>query len=260
MRELVLLLGLPELSFAQLLTALALVAARLLPIAWLAPYAAPAASPFIVRGATLAALVLVTLPLAMLHGTLPLEAIDLLLALLRELTLGAALLIATAVPLVAIEHVGRALDAWISPAVGQDEASGKLGRLALAIASALFVAIGGLRATVGELARGFVTLPIGEPLAFENAQAMALGSARIIAHAMTFAAVLAAPALVALFAAELGIALSLRASRLGRLTTEALGLRGGLVVAATLFGLAAALPELGALTRWALEQASQVGG
>lgn len=260
MDELLAAAGLSELSGRELVTALVLVSARLLPIAWLAPYAAPPASPTVVRSATLAALVLATLPLALVHGVLTLSSIDLLLAVARELTLGVALLIATAVPLVAIEHVGRALDAWLSPAVGQQDPSGQLGRLAIAIGAALFVAVGGLRATIGELAHGFVALPIGEPLDLADAQSVTLGSLRLIAHAMRFAAVLAAPALVGLLAAELGIALALRASRLGRVTTEALGVRGGLVVAAALFGLAAALPELPAVTRWALDQARTVGG
>jgi type III secretion protein T len=257
--ELIALLGLPGVSPRELVTAVVLVSARLLPIAWLAPYAAPPASPSIVRAATLAALVLATLPLAVLNGSLSLGSADLVVAVARELTLGVALLIATAVPLVAIEHVGRGLDAWISPAVGQRDPSGQLGQLALAIGAAVFVAIGGLRATIGELAHGFVSLPIGQPLAVIDVQSLTLGSAGIIAHAMTFAVVLAAPALVALFAAELGLALALRASRLGRLTTEALGVRGGLVVAGALFGLAAALPELPAITRWALSQAAALG-
>jgi type III secretory pathway component EscT len=257
--ELLALLGVADLSLRELVTAIVLVTARMLPIAWLAPYAAPPASPSVVRTAVLLSLVLVTLPLAIAHGTLELSSIGMLLAIGRELTLGMALLVATAVPVVAIEHVGRALDAWVSPAMGQQDPSGQLGRLALAMGAALFVAIGGLRVTIGELAHGLVVLPIGQPLAVGDAQTVALGAGRILAHAMTFAAVLAAPALVALFAAELGIALALRASRLGRLTTEALGVRGGLVIAATLFGLAAALPELPALTRWAIEQARSIG-
>jgi type III secretion protein T len=253
--ELLALAALPDLSLRELVTALVLVSARLLPIAWLAPYAAPPASPAVLRSAVLAALVLAMLPLALVHATLSLDAGSIVLAIARELTLGVVLLVATAVPLVAIEHVGRALDAWITPATGQQDASGPLGRLTLVIGAAVFVAIGGLRATIGELARGFVSLPIGATLALEDARTMTLGSAEIALHAMTFAAVLAAPALVALLAAEIGIALALRAARLGRVTTDALGLRGGLVVAATLFGLAAALPELPAITRWALERA-----
>ena len=58
----------------------------------------------------------------------------------------------------------------------------------------------------------------------------------------------------ALDGAELGIAIAVRAARWGRALDGALGLRGGLVLGAALLAIAAALPELPALTRWAVER------
>lgn len=238
-------------SPGSIVTCALLLAARLAPIAWLAPYVAPMGSPAIVRTATLAALVAALLGLASIHATIPTTNLGLVLAIARELTLGLALAVASSVPLVAMEHVGRALDAWRP---SRDEGEGTYARLFAALAAAAFVAIGGLRVVMRALGEGLATLPMGEALSAADAQSMTLASARVAATAITFAVSLAAPALVALFAAELGIALAARAARFGRVIDGALGLRGGLLLGAALLAVAAALPELPALTRWAAEQ------
>lgn len=234
---------------------LLLLAARLAPLAWLAAWIAPPGAPALVRTGTLGALVLALAPFGAAHAVLPAHGAALVLALLRELTLGLVLAVVTSVPVVAMEHVGRALDAW-RPSRGAAE--GTLTRLFQALAAAAFVAIGGLRVSVRALAEGLSTLPLGAPLATDDAQTLALGGVRILATAITFAVSLAAPALVALVIAELGIALAVRAARLGRALDSALGLRSALVLAAALLAVAAALPELPALTRWAIDQSAAI--
>lgn len=234
---------------------LLLVAARLGPLAWIAAWIAPPGSPTLVRTGTLGALVLALAPFAAPHAVLPPNGAALVLALVRELTVGLVLALVTSVPVVAMEHVGRALDAWRP---SREAGDGALTRLFQALAAAAFVSIGGLRVGVRALAEGLVTLPLGAPLTTDDAQELALGAVRILATAIGFAVSLAAPALVALVVAELGIALAVRAARLGRTLDSALGLRSALVLAAALLAVAAALPELPALTRWAVERASEI--
>lgn len=248
MEEALAALGL-EGSPGAIATCALLLAARLLPIAWLAPYVAPVGSPAIVRTATLAAWTLALLGIATVGATIPVTSVALVLALARELTIGLTLAIASSVPLVALEHVGRSLDAWRP---SQQEGEGTYTRLFVALAAAAFVAIGGLRVVMRALGDGLVALPLGHALDAAGAQAMALDSARVATTAITFAVSLAAPGLVALLAAELGIAIAVRAARFGRALDGALGLRGGLVLGAALLAIAAALPELPALTRWAV--------
>lgn len=239
--------GSPDTLFACAL----LLAARLAPIAWLAPYVAPMGSPAIVRAATLVALVLAMLGIASVNATIPETNVGLVLALARELTIGLSLAVASSVPLVALEHVGRSLDAWRP---SRQDAEGMYARLFSALAAAAFVAIGGLRMVMRALGDGLTSLPLGDALDATDAQSMALGAARTLATALTFTVSLAAPALVALVAAELGIAIALRAARFGRAMDAALGLRAGLVLGGALLAIAAALPELPALTEWAVRQ------
>ena len=228
-----------------------LLAARLAPVAWLAPYLAPAGSPGVVRVATLGAMVVALLGIASAGATVPQALAGLALALAREATVGVALAVITSVPVVALEHVGRSLDAWRP---SRQDVEGTYARLFAALAAAAFVAIGGVRVVMRALGEQLVAVPLGTSLEASGAQSMALGTARVIATAAAFAVSLAAPALVALVAAELGIAIAVRAARLGRALDLAVGLRGGLVLGAALLALAAALPELPALTRWALAQ------
>lgn len=229
-----------------------LVAARLVPIAWMAPFVAPVGAPAIVRSATLAGLTAALLPLALQHGTPPAGTLALALAVARELAIGLALLVAASVPVVAYEHAGRALDAWR----GSEPRDGAYGRLAAALGGAAFVAIGGLRLVVRALGEGLVDVPVGAALAAGDARAMALSAAAVGVQALGFAVVLAAPALVALVGAELGLALAARAARFGRALDAAMGLRGGLVLGGALLFVAAATPELATLTRWAIDQAA----
>jgi len=238
-------------SSSAIVTCALLLTARLAPIAWLAPWIAPTGSPAIVRTATLAALVLALLGIASTNATIPDNSAALLLAAARELVIGLSIAVVTSVPLVALEHVGRSLDAWRPSAQDVD---GTYARLFTALAAAAFVAIGGLRVVMRALGEGLVSLPIGHALATSDAQEMALDTARVIVTAMTFTVSLAAPALVALFAAELGLAIAMRAARFGRAMDAMLGLRGGLVLGAALLAIAAALPELPGLTRWAVSQ------
>jgi type III secretory pathway component EscT len=236
-------------SPSTLLACALLLVARLVPLAWLAPWMAPVGSPAIVRTATLFALVTAMLGLASSTATVPANAATFAIAIVRELVVGLAIAITTSIPLVALEHVGRALDAWRP---SREDAEGTFTRLYAALAAAAFVAIGGTRVAVRAIGDGLVSLPLGATLVSADARGMALDTARVLATAITFVASLAAPALVALFAAELGIALAVRGARLGRTLDAAISLRGGLVIGAALLGIAAALPELPALTRWAL--------
>jgi type III secretory pathway component EscT len=231
---------------AALLPSALLLAARLLPIAWLAPYVAPIGSPAIVRTATLGALTAALLGVGASAATIP-SGLALWIAVVRELIVGLVIAIATSVPVLALEHVGRSLDAW-RPSRGDETYA----RLFAALAAAAFVAIGGLRVVTRALGEGLVAIPLGETAGVETMQDQAIAMARIVATAITFTASLAAPGLVALFAAELGIALAARAGRVARALDLAVGLRGGLVLGAALLAIAAALPELPALTRWAI--------
>jgi type III secretory pathway component EscT len=231
---------------SALLPCALLLALRLAPIAWLAPYVAPIGSPAIVRSATLAALTTALLGVGAARATIP-EGAAFIAAMVRELVVGLVIVVATSVPVIAFEHVGRSLDAW-RPSRGDETYA----RLFAALAASAFVAIGGLRVVTRALGEGLVAVPLGASIDAAATQDIALASARIVTTAITFTASLAAPALVALFAAEVGIALAVRAGRFGRSLDLALGLRGGLVLGAALLAIAAALPELPALTRWAV--------
>ena len=171
-----------DLRLGSLLMVGLLVAARLAPIAWLAPYAAPLGSPTIVRSVMLGALVFALLPLASVHASIPPTGVGLVLAIAREVAIGTALLVATSVPLVAFEHVGRGLDAWRA-SEGRSDA-GPYARLYAALALAAFVAIGGLRAVTRELGNGFIVCPVGASAGFD-ASARALEAAHMGVHAIT---------------------------------------------------------------------------
>ena len=228
-----------------------LLAARLGPIAWLAPWIAPTASPAIVRTTTLAALVLALLGIASSRATIPENDPALVLAIARELIIGLCVAIVTSVPIAVFEHVGRSLDAWRP---SRQDAEGTYTRLFGALAAAAFVAIGGLRVVMRALGDALVSLPLGHAVTSDATRTMALDTARVLATAVSFTVSLAAPALVALFAAELGIAIAMRAAHFRRTMDKTLGLRAGLVLDASLLAIAASLPELPALTRWAVSQ------
>ncbi len=232
------------------LTVGALVAARLAPLTLLAP-------PFAVRGVSplarttiLLALVLGLLPTALAAApALPADTLSLTLLALRELALGGLFAVVVSIPFFGAEHAGRIVDGMRGG--GQAELTLPSGERASLLASglhlfalALYAASGGPRVLIRALAEGLERSPPGLatpeggwPLALE-------GAAHLVVLVLPLALAIAAPAFVALVAADLGLAVVSRTAPQLPVYFAAMPLRAWLGVLAVLFALGWIAPEL----------------
>lgn len=209
------------------MTELLVALARTGPLAWLGlPIAPP-----LVRGVLGVVLALAVLPAT---AALPADA-PLLLLLVREATVGLALGLVASIPLRAAEAAGGLIDQARRPrSRGGLAASLRSGYLLFALAA--FASLGGPRLWVDALGESYLALPIGR--ATVGGAAVAIEA---VARLLTAAALLCAPALAALLAADLVI---------GLLTRSAPSLRatGGGRGARDLAGLAMVAASAGALS------------
>jgi flagellar biosynthesis protein FliR len=226
--------------------ALLLALARTVPLAWVGvPVGARWAK--LLVGAALAAVVLPAAARA--DGSVPL-----IVLVIREVTVGLALGLVTAVPFRAAEAAGGIVDA-----ARRKFAHGELARGYRWLALALFGAAGGPAAWVDALGESYAALPVGRPVS-DGSGVVIEAVGRLIVAAVE----LSAPALAATLAASVVIGLlersapSLAASGGGRAARDLAGL---LAVAASAAAVAAALTGgAGALGREIVQAARSLAG
>lgn len=198
-----------EPAVAQTLAAFALLCARVLPIAWFAPWVGVRRMPVLLALSLTFVLALCLLPVASPAGPLPLAALPLAALALREAALGLVYALALALPVRAFEWAGQLMGRFAGAGSGAESA---YARLQLWLALAAFFAIGGHRVAISALADSVVARPLGAFTLSPNLQAVVLGSVRLLADAYTFALLLALPLAAAIALAEVALALASRAA------------------------------------------------
>ena len=225
------------LSAPELLTVLALVALRLLPLVVLSTLFSSLRGPTIVGIPLVQTIALVALSLGLLPSalasaaTLPQDALGLTTNALRELALGLSFAVAASVPLIALAQLGPTIESLLTLQ------RSSLNDAFTLFASALFVATGGLRVLVAAFARSLARAPIGAQLEpqslLDTLDASAHGLTSVLALGVAFAS----PVLVALVVFQVGIALSSRAAGSFELTFAERPLRLAVVLIALLGSL-----------------------
>lgn len=246
---------------AALLVAGALGVARLAPVVWLVPPLGGQRLPAVARVgfalllAGLAAPALLSATAA--AGLADLTVLQLALLMAREVVVGLCLaLVATAV-FRAAEVAGRLGDTLRGASLAEvlvptsDERASPLGALYVLIATLVFFRIGGVPRLVEGLLRSYQAVPIGGGLGAVAARRAALvvatASARLIASGLA----LAAPVVVALWLADLGLALIARVAPQVPVYFLGLPLKGLLAIGIVLLGLGALEAALtGGMAGW----------
>jgi flagellar biosynthetic protein FliR len=209
----------------------ALLCARLLPVALLAPWAGVGRAPLSLPPAITLVLALCLWPaVAAQPGALaaPPSAFAFAALGLRELLIGAVYGIALALPLRAFEWAGE-LTAHFAGTADQRESS-PYARLQLLVAVAAFFALGGHRVAISALADSLAHRPLGVLSAATGAAAVALGSVRLVADAFALALLLALPVAAAVAFSQIALALSARAALTSAAAALAAPLRAGVVL------------------------------
>lgn len=251
-------------ELARLAAVALLVAARVAPLTQLVPWIAMRDAPQALRFAVLGALTLALTPVArMVAPELPLDAVALGALALREAAVGAVFAVVTAVPLVALDHAGRVIDALRGASSSErggasGERSTPLGDLHLLLGTVIFLALGGHRLVIAALGEGLVAVPPGATIASADLSALALGAARIVTHALTLAAAFAAPAAVALFALEVALGIVARAAPGIPVHVAGMPLRAAAGLAAVLLGLSVLVPRLPPVLEQGVEAAGSL--
>src|SRR5688500_13100937 len=98
------------LSVETYLSVALLVAARIAPLTLIVPWIALPSSPFALRAVLLVALTFALAPIAGATALAP-DGLAFAVALVREALIGAVFAVATAIPLFALDHAGRIIDA-----------------------------------------------------------------------------------------------------------------------------------------------------
>lgn len=228
----------------------ALVAIRLAPLTVVAPAVVARGVPAIVRATILFALVLGLLPVALsVAPEIPTDAASLVVLGLREAVLGSAFALVASVPLWAADHAGRVVDVARGSAQAEitlpsGERTSLLGGATLLFAIALFAASGGHRVVVEALAQGLRASPPGLGARPADLADTVAESARLLTLVLSLGISLAAPALVALVAADVGLAVIARTAPQLPVYFVGMPLRAWLGIAALLLALAWITPEL----------------
>lgn len=227
-----------------------LVAARIGPVAVLAPWLAMRATPAVVRSAVTLALTVALAPIALQSApALPGDGATMALLAVREALVGAVFAVATALPLYALDWAGRLVDVWrgaslaevIAPPTG--ERTSPLGDLYLLMGVALFATLGGHRLAIATFAEGLAVTPVGEP-GLAGIGDVALGAAQLTGSALAFAVALAAPAAVTIIALESALGLVARSAPQVPVFFAGMPLRAAAGIAAVLLGLSLVVGEL----------------
>lgn len=250
---------------ARVLVVGLLVAARVAPLALLAPWLSMRQAPTVLRTAVVLALTAALTPLAVesapaIPPALPVVA----LLALREVLVGSLFAIATALPFYALDWAGRLVDLWrgaslaevIAPPTG--ERTSPLGDLYLMMGVVLFVVLGGHRLALAAFAEGLAEVPVGEAALASGLGDVALGAMRLAANALAFGVALAAPAAVAIVLVEVSLGLVARAAPQIPVFFAGMPLRAAVGLAAALLALSLVADELPAAFRGAIDAASRL--
>jgi flagellar biosynthetic protein FliR len=237
----------PAPSLAGLAAAVALGAARAVPVAWLAAPLGGGALPAMARvglGVGLAALAAPALAAgaaaAGLEGAGPLL---LAATLAREVLIGVSLGLVVSFAFRAAEAAGRLTDvlrgANLAEVLAPDsgERTSALGALYLLLATVVFLELGGLPRLTEALARSYDAVPVGGAFHAAGAGRAALAVAAASAKLFEAGLALAAPAVVAFWLADLALGLMARAAPQLPVGFAALPLKGLVGVGLVLVGL-----------------------
>lgn len=253
-----------EATFVRWVSVGLLVAARVLPLATIAPWLALRSTPTLLRTAVALAITVALTPLAEPFApTLP-AGFGLAALALREAIVGGVFGVAASLPLFALDWSGQLVDTWrgatmaeiLAPPTG--ERSSALGTLQLMLGVAIFVTLGGHRIALVAFGDALRTVPVGRIAAAPGAFGLALGAARLVADALAFALSLAAPAGVAIVVNELALGLVARTSPQVPVFFAGMPLRAALGIAAVLLALSLLVATLPDAFRTALAQASHL--
>ncbi|MDQ3036196.1 MAG: flagellar biosynthetic protein FliR [Myxococcota bacterium] len=243
-----------------------LVAARVAPLTILVPWIALRGSPPALRIALLLSLTVALTPIAISASPpLPPDLLTFVVAIAREVAIGAVFAITISVPLYALDQAGRLVDAMRGASQSESESpagdrTSPLGNLHLLLGAVLFVALGGHRLVIAALGEGLIDVPAGAAVAGPDLAAFTMGAARIVVSSLTLAVSFAAPAAVALIGVEVGLGIVGRAAPAIPMYFAGMPLRAAAGVAAVLLGLSVLVPHLPAIMRGAVQSASSLVG
>jgi type III secretion protein SpaR/YscT/HrcT len=254
------LLGLTGL-LTPLLTLGALAVARIAPIFWMVPFLGGRTLPPEARIALAVVLTVLLFPsLAGDAGAVPTSAVAIIALLGKEVLLGTAMGLVTALPFAALDMSGRLVDTLRGANLAEvlDPHSGQrtspLGELHVLLGVAVFLLVGGHHAFLRTLAESFATTPVlSFPAASpETIGGFAQGVARLGAAALATAMGLAGPAIVAIVATEVALGILNRAAPQMGVYFVGMPLRAAAGLAAAALTVALLLPALRTHAREAL--------
>jgi type III secretory pathway component EscT len=235
----------------------ALVSARTLPLAFVAPWLGWTRTAFSARIVVATVIAASLTPLALtITPALPEGGFELVMLGAREVLVGAAFAAATSIPLYALGWAGQLVDRLrTSGSFGAGESS-PLGTLHLSAGAVLFVSLGGHRLALAAFAEALSDAPIGASASAHELSAFALGAGRIVTSALELAVAFAAPAAIAFVVLELALGLAERFGTELRAASLAVPMRAALGVAVALIGISALLPRLPSIYARSIEAAS----
>ncbi len=227
-----------------------LVAIRLAPLTLIAPMFAVRGVPAIVRTTILLALTLGLLPVALsVAPALPDDALGIVMLGLRELVLGAMFALVVSIPFFAVDHGGRVVDqlrggGQAEITLPSGERTSLLGGALGLFTVALFAAAGGHRVLTLALAEGLRESPPGLTSSATDWTTTLGETGRLLTLVLPLGLSIAAPAIVALVAADVGLAVIARSAPQLPVYFAGMPLRAWLGIAAILLAVAWIVPEL----------------
>ena len=240
-------------DFTPFLVLGALAVARIAPVLWMVPFLGGKTLPPQARIALAVMLTLLLFPALASGGRqVPSSPVALVALLFKEVLVGTAMGLVTALPFAALEMSGRLVDTIRGANLSEvlDPHSGQrtspLGELHLLLGIAVFLAIGGHHAFLRTLADSFSALPVVE---FPQAHPATVGAfaesvARLGAAALATAIGLAGPAIVAILATEVALGILNRAAPQIAVYFVGMPLRAAAGLAAATLTVALLLPAL----------------
>jgi len=229
----------------------ALAVARIAPVLWMVPFLGGRTLPPEARIALAVLATLLVFP-ALATGAVPTSPLAIVALLFKEVLIGAAMGLVTALPFAALEMSGRLVDTIRGANLAEvlDPHSGQrtspLGELHLLLGVAVFLLIGGHHAFLRTLAESFVAVPV---LEFPSASPASAGAfvqavAELGAAALATAVGLAGPAIVAIVASEVALGILNRAAPQMGVYFVGMPLRAAAGLAAAALTVALILPAL----------------
>lgn len=196
----------------------ALVAARVLPLFLLTPWLVTRSLPSPLRTAVGLVLAAAFVPLAEQHALSTPSGALLVLAMVREATVGFVFATAAALPFFAFDWAGRMADLFRGAGVldvlspGSNERTSPLGNLLMMFSVCVFFAIGGHRLFLNAFGDAFASLPVGSLLHATELRATSLLVLRLVADAFALSISLTAPVMVTILALDVGLGLWARSA------------------------------------------------